>query len=116
MPRHFIICVLPSKQPKNTPPFGVAPLLPRVNFGFEDGARWQSSIQALAVKNANLNFGHIKPTGMLWCVMEYDPAQERTRRPFPEYVIETLAKVRVEIIHDKMDASRRGIDVFAQVL
>src|ERR1017187_393768 len=116
MPRHFFICVLPSKLPKDAPPFGVALSLPCINFSFENCARWQSSIQALAVKNANLDFCHIEPTGMFWCVMEYDPAQERIRRLFPKYLIETLAKVRVEIIHDKMDATRLGIDIFNQVL
>lgn len=94
----------------------VAAQLPSIDFSNERGLIRQATIKALAVKNADFDFSHIEPTGMFRCVVEDNPSQQCFGFFDVEHFFEAFAKMSVEIVHHKMDASRRGINLLEQVL
>ena len=48
-------------------------------------------------------------------VVKDDPAQKRFRLLDAEHFLEALAEMGIEVVHDQMDAPRRGIDLFEQI-
>lgn len=112
METHFSICVLSSERPLDAPVLGVAACLPSGDLGDDRGAIRQAPIQALAIKDADFDFGHIEPTGVLRGVMEDDPPQQGSRLFGAQHFLEALAEMGVEIIHDQVDAARVGINMF----
>src|SRR5712671_8124241 len=52
--------------------FAVAPM-PRSRIRVTPG--WGCACRALTTQDANLDFNHVKPTGMLWSVVELQPAK-----------------------------------------
>jgi len=115
MSRHFLIRILPSERPFNTAVVGISAVLPGVDLGNDGVAVRQTPIQALAIQDANFNFRHIEPTGVFRGVVKYDTAQEDFRFFDAEHVLETLAEMGIEIIHDQMDVASCGIDLFEQI-
>src|ERR1019366_8103464 len=116
MQPHFSICILSSERPLDTSVLGVAARLPRSDLGDDRSAIRQTPIKTLAIKDADFNFGHVEPAGMLRGVMEYDPSQQGSRLADTQHLLKALAEMGVEIVHDQMDAARLGVDVFEQVL
>lgn len=116
MSRHLCIGVLPSKHPLDTSLFGVASLLPRIDFSGEQGPVGQTPIKTLAIQYADLDFSHIEPTGVLRGVVKYNAAQKCLRFFDVEHFLEAFAEVGVEVVQDQMDAACCGIDLFEQEL
>lgn len=77
---------------------------------------WHMSIKALLVKNADFNFSHVEPTGMFRRAMKVDVSQQGIGLLNSEHVLETLAKVGVEVVHYQMGTSRRGVNLRERVL
>lgn len=116
MSSHFQIRVLPRERPFDTSTLVVSASLPCIDFAGERVTVGQASIQALAVKNANFDFRHVRPTGMLRGVVEGHTSKQFVRLLDSEYFLETLAEMGVEIVEHEMNATRRRIDLFEQVL
>ena len=110
------ICILPREGPREAAAFGVTALLPSGHFDGEQGAVWQASVKALAIKDTDLDFRHIEPTGVFRGVVEDDTAEQVSRRADAEHGLETDAKVGAEIVENEVDAPRFRVDVFEQVL
>ena len=116
MPSHSCICILPSERPLDAPLLRVSAQLPSIYFIDERGLIRQATIKALAVKNADFDFGHIEPAGMFWRVVKDNTSQQRLRLLGTEHFLEALAEVGIEIVHHQMDAFRLGINLLEQVL
>ena len=121
MSRHFLIRALSGEGPHNTFLVGIAAPLPGVYLRHERVSIRQTPIQALAIRDADFDFSHIEPTGMLGRVVKDDATQKRLGRLNAEHVLEALAKVTgwpraIEVIQNQVHASRVGIDLFEQIL
>jgi len=116
MPSHFHIRILSRERPSDASALIVSATLPRVDFIGERGAVRQSAIKALAVKDADFDFRHVQPTGVLWRVVKDDASQEFVGDADAEHLLEALAEMRVEVVEYQMDATCRRIDLFEQVL
>ena len=46
--------------------------LPSIDFADETLAGFDALVEALALENADLDFDHVEPAGVLWRVMELD--------------------------------------------
>src|SRR3972149_6469471 len=115
MSSQFLICILPSERPFDASLLRIAALLPGVDLGIERGTIRQAPVKALTIKDADFDFGHVEPTGMLRGVVEYDAAQQCLRFLNAEHFLETLAEMGVEVIHDQMDAVCRDINLSEQM-
>src|ERR1700722_19232059 len=115
MATHLAIRVLAGKSPGDLATFGVTALLPGGDFGDEQRALGQASVKALAIKDADLDFRHIQPAGVLWGVVEDDPAQELLSRPDTEHCFKADWKVRTEIVEHEVNAPGFRVDVFEQM-
>src|SRR5450759_2879481 len=89
--------------------------LPSVHFADQGSFIRQPSVEALTAKGGDFNFGHVQPNGMLGGVMEFDAPQELRGMTFPEYLLEHLAKVSVEVVQDQMNPACFGIHLLQQV-
>lgn len=56
---------------------GVASLLPSSNFERDRCQVLEPARQALALQEADLDFGHVKPTGTFWRIVKLSAMQER---------------------------------------
>jgi hypothetical protein len=88
------ICVSTGKRPLDTTSSGVAPPLPSRHLGGEGGLLGITACQALALQDADLDLGHVQPTGMVRRVVELDPAQQRCGRLYTEHFFEAGAQMR----------------------
>src|ERR1019366_795295 len=70
MQPHFSICILSSERPLDAPLLGVAARLPSSDLGDDRSAIRQTPIKTLAIKDADFNFSHVEPAGMLRGVMD----------------------------------------------
>ena len=77
MPSHFCIRILPSKRPLDVTLLHVTTRLPSIHFGDESGLIRQASVEALTVKNADFNFGHVEPAGMFRRVVKDNTSQPK---------------------------------------
>ena len=116
MSSHFQIGVLPSERPLDTSLLVVSAPLPGIDFTGEGVTVGQAPIQALAIKDANFDFRHVQPTGVLRGVVKDDATQQLVRHLDAEHVLETLAEMRVEVVQYQMNSTRRRVDLFEQVL
>lgn len=116
MQAYFSIRVLSRERPLDAPMLGVTARLPSSDLGGDCGAIRQTPIKTLAIEDADFDFGHIEPAGMLRGVMEYDPSQQGLRLADTQHFLEALAKMGVEVVHNQVDAACSGINVFEQVL
>jgi len=118
MQTHFPICVLPSERPLDASVLGIAARLPSGDLGGERGTILQTPIKTLSqsIKDTDFNFGHVEPTGVLRGVMEDDASQQDPCICDAKHVLEALAEMGIEVVHDQMDAARPGIDMIEQVL
>src|SRR3989338_1463437 len=116
MPRHFLIRILPSERPRDAALFGIAALLPSVDLGDQRSAVWQTPVKTLAIKDTDFDFSHVEPAGVFWGVVKGNAPQQRFRLLDSKHVLEALAEVGIEVVHDQMDAARRAIDLFEQIL
>src|SRR3989338_6246985 len=110
MPSHFCICILPSERPLDATLLRVTAQLPSIHLGDNRSLIRQTPIKALAIKNADFDFSHIEPTGMLRRVVKNDTSQQRLCFFNTEHFLEAFAKMGIEIVHHQMDSSRRGIN------
>lgn len=115
MSSHLPICILPREGPLYAATLSVAPDLPGIDFVNERGSVGQASVKALAVEDADFNFRHVEPTGVLWGVVEYYAPQQRFRLFDTEHFLEALGEMGVEVVHDQVDTTRRSVDIFEQV-
>ena len=115
MLRHFSIRVLPSERPRDPSLLCIAAQLPSVDLGNERGSIRKTSIQTLAIQDADFDFSHVEPTGVFRGVVKDNAAQQRPRFLDTEYVLEALAEMGIEVIHDQMDAACRSINLFEQM-
>ncbi len=115
MPSHFCIRVLSSEGPLDASLLGVAAPLPGIDFRDESGLVWKSSIEALAIQDADLDFSHVEPTGVLRGVVEDDPMQKCLSLFDAEDFFEALAKVGIKVVHDPVDTVSGVIHLFEQV-
>ena len=98
MTRHLCIRILPSEAPLDASLLRVAAQLPGIHFGDERGLVRQTPIKTLAVKNADFNFSHVEPTGMLRRVVKDNTSQQRLCLLDTEHFLEALAEVGIEIV------------------
>ena len=116
MSSHFQIGVLPRERPLDTSLLGVSAPLPCIDFTGEGVTVGQAPIQALAIKDANFDFRHVQPTGVLRGVVKDDATQQLVRHLDAEHVLETLAEMCIEVVEHEMNAMCLRIDLFEQVL
>jgi hypothetical protein len=90
--------------------------LPSIDFTDERVAIGQAPIHALAIKNANFDFRHVQPTGVLRGVVEYHTSQQFVRSLDSEHLLETFAEMRIEVVEYEMNPARPRIDLFEQML
>src|SRR3972149_2309146 len=115
MSSQFLICILPSERPFDASLLRIAALLPGVDLGIERGTIRQAPVKALTIKDADFDFGHVEPTGMLRGVVEYDAAQQCLRFLNAEHFLETLAEMGGGVIRGRMDAVCRKITLSEQM-
>ena len=113
MPSQFCICIL-SEGPLDAALLSVTAQLPSIHFGGKRRTIRQASIKALAVKNTDFDFSHVEPAGMFRRVVKDDASQQRLCFFGAEHLLETLAKVDIEIVHHQMDAPRGDINLSEQ--
>ena len=94
----------------------VAVLLPSLDIASQRLACLASGVQALAREDADLDFGHVQPTRMLWRVVEANPAQQLGGLLLTERIDEAFLEVGVEIVQDQMQTPRRFVGRVEQVL
>jgi hypothetical protein len=116
MPSHFDVRILSREGPLDTLLRVISPPFPRIDFMGKRVTVGQAPIKALAVKDADFDFRHVQPTGVLWRVVKDDAAQQFVRDFDPEHLLETLTEVSIEIVEDQMDAACFRIDLFKQIL
>src|SRR5450631_25828 len=110
------IGVLTGERPLDGSALYVAPPLPFSHLFGEDLLVADSSVQALASEHRDLDFSHVQPATVLWRVVEDDPAQQLRGFAHAKNLDEALAEVRVEVVNDQMNSSRRAINDVDQVL
>ena len=106
-----MIRILPSERPLDASPLVVSTSLPCLDFTGERFSVGQAPIQALAVKNANFDFRHVQPTGMLWRVVKDQSSQQFVRRFYSKHLLETLAEMGVDVVEHEMNATCRRVDL-----
>lgn len=116
MSRHFEIRILPRERPFDTSLLVVPASLPCIDFIDERVTVREATIKTLAVKNANLDFRHVQPTGVLWGVVKDYASQQFLRRPDAEHLLEALVEVGVQVVQHEMDTPRRWVNLFQQIL
>lgn len=116
MAARLSIGILPREGPRDTAALGVASLLPFSHFDGEQSKGRQAPVKALAVKDSNLDLGHIEPAGVLRGVAKDDTAKQLARCVDPQHFLEADAKVGIEVVENQMDSPRLRVDVFEQVL
>lgn len=50
--------------------------LPGFDLGDQAAAFADAPIEALAAQHADFDFDHVEPTGVLWRVVEFEPAEQ----------------------------------------
>src|ERR1700738_883112 len=103
------ICVPACGAPLDATSSGVAPPLPSRHLGGEGGLLGSTARQALALQDADLDFGHVQPARMVRRVVEGDPAQQCRGRLYAEHFFEAGAQMRVEMVHHKVNLACLGI-------
>ena len=98
MSSHFQIRILSRECPLDTSLRVVSASLPCIDFTGERVTVGQATFETLAVKNANFDFRHIQPTGMLRGVVKNNAAQQFVRHLDSEHLLEALAEMRVEVV------------------
>ena len=116
MSSHFQIGVLSRERPVDTSPFVITATLPGIDFASERGTVWQAAIEALAIEDADFDFRHIQPTGVLWRVVKDDASQEFVGGADAKHLLEAFAEMRVQVVEYQVNATRSRIDLFDQIL
>ena len=75
----------------------------------------QSPIQALPGQNADFDFRHVEPAGVLGRVLKLNPPQKAVLGTMPRNVVETFARMDVQVVQDLMNSLGASMDVFEQV-
>jgi hypothetical protein len=77
------VCILSSEAPFNGASLDISRFPPGIDFGFQGIAVGYSSVQALAVEDANLDLCHVEPARVLGCVVKLHATQKllAARRP-----------------------------------
>jgi hypothetical protein len=70
------IRVLSSELPLDGSSLGVSVTLPRFDLGLQALPGWNTTVQALAAEDADLDLRHVQPTRMLGRVVELHPAHQ----------------------------------------
>jgi hypothetical protein len=63
-------------------------------------------IQASAAQHTDFDFDHVQPAGVLWDIMELEPAQHPPRFTRGTGVVERARRMRRQIVQDDSDALR----------
>ena len=113
---HFHVRVLPRERPRDTVLLVISASLPCIDFAGKRVTVGEAPVQALTVKNADLDFRHVEPAGVLRRLVKDHTSQQCVRRPDSRHFLETLAEMRVEVVEHKMNATRRRVDLFEEVL
>ena len=105
----FSIRILTSKVPLDGSLLGIAGLLPGIDFGLQKFSAGDASVQTLPTEDANLDLSHIQPTCVLGRVVELDTAQEFLGSAYPQYVVEALSEVGVQVIEHQVNSTCLGV-------
>lgn len=114
MAGELAISVLARKAPGDATVLGIASLLPGGNFGREGSPVLETSSETLALQDTDLDFGHVEPTGVFGRVVQLDPAQQHGGGLLTEDLIETGAKVCVQIVQDQVDLLGSRVNLLEQ--
>lgn len=109
MTAHLLICILARESPLQGLPVSVAIALPSGHLARQDLMVGDASSQTLSSEHADLDLGHVQPTGVFRGVVKLHAAQQPRRRRRAENFDEALAEVSIEIVQDQMDAPRRTV-------
>ena len=101
---HFHVRVLPRERPRDTVLLVISASLPCIDFAGKRVTVGEAPVQALTVKNADLDFRHVEPAGVLRRLVKDHTSQQCVRRPDSRHFLETLAEMRVEVVEHKMNA------------
>jgi hypothetical protein len=114
MPAKLSISVLARETPRDATMVGIASLLPGGHFGREGSPVFETPAKTLALQDADLDFGHVEPTGVFGRVVKLDPAQEHGSRLITENLLEAGAKVRVQVVQDQVDLPGSRVNFLKQ--
>jgi hypothetical protein len=97
------IRVATRKGPLDAASSSVAPSLQRRYLSGENSLVGSAARQALALQNPDLDLSDIQSAGMLGCVVELDPAQQRHSHLHAQHFFKALAHMRVEIVQHEVN-------------
>ena len=109
MPTQLPICVLPSELPLDSSLLGVPRLLPGVDFRPQKVLAGDTPVQTLAAEDADLDFRHVQPTGVLGRVVELHATQEFGGGTLTQDVVEAFLEMGVQVIEHQVHPTRLGI-------
>ena len=98
---HLPISILARECPGDSASFSIAALLPSSDFGSEQRAARQASVKTLSSKYADLDFCHVKPTGVLRGVVEDDAAEQLAGCLDAQHFLETDRKCVLRLSRTK---------------
>ena len=84
----------------------VAVPFPRRNFLGHFAGVVDAATETLAAEDANLDLGHVKPTGVLWRMVKFQSIQEPSSLRRWKRFVQGSARVGVEVVRDQADAPR----------
>src|ERR1700758_23804 len=98
-----------SEHPFDASAASISLSFPLGDFGFEDFAVVDASVEALGAQDADLDLDHVEPRGMLGRVMELQAAQDAMRLGRGEGFVEGPRGMRRQIVEHDADPLGLGI-------
>ena len=96
--------ILGGEAPVHRGSVGVAPLLPCGDLGAQRLLIGDAPIEALALKDAELDLRDVQPTAVLGGVVEIQPTEDVLGLCGRERLVEGGGAVRVEVVEHDIDA------------
>src|SRR5581483_9434875 len=109
MAAQLSICISAGERPLDTTSSCVSWPLPSRDLGSESRLLCRTARQAFALQDSDLDLRHVQPSRVRGRVVKLDPAQQCRCGFHPRHLIETLAQMRVEIVHDQVSLACMGI-------
>lgn len=111
----FLACLFAVEHPPDLLSAGIASALPDGDFRFQFRPLGNPPIQALSAHDADLDFHHVEPTGVLWNVVKLNLAQNPPRLLRSKTVVERGGRVSGEIIEHHPDFLCTGVMSIHQI-
>ena len=116
MASEFSICILAGERPINATSFGIASVLPAMDFAPRSHPVHQSSPKALTIQDADFDLRHVQPARVLGRVVKLYASQQPASDRGTEHLLEAGTEVGVEVVQNQVNLSGGGITALKQML